>query len=81
MTLSGFKLQKASAGYPRNMSSEYSRLYKIGVSSGREDLILRRLKARIDAYNRKDKEAVARGRDERTKWLLTNREVKDIHQK
>jgi hypothetical protein len=63
------------------MSSEYSRSYGIIVSSGREAEVLGRLKARIEAYNRKDQEAVVRGRKERTKWLMTNREATYLHQK
>ena len=53
------------------MSLEYSRITRIAVSSEHEVKIPDQLIARIKEYNQRDYQAIARGKEERKKWLLT----------
>lgn len=62
---------KISVRYLWTMSIDYMRVNRIPVSAEREAQIISQLRARIEEYNRKDYQAVVRGRKERAKWLQT----------
>ena len=57
-----------SVSYLWIMSIDYVRVNRNAVSAEQEALIISRLKAKIEEYNRKDYQAIVRARKERTKW-------------
>ena len=59
------------------MSLNYPRLKRIVVSSDHEVKIPEQLLARIEEYNQRDYQAMARGKEERTKWLLAKSKGKE----
>jgi len=66
-----------SARYPWNMSIDYSQSFRIAVPSDHKVKIPEQLIARIERYNQKDFQAIARGKKEREKWLLTKNKRKE----
>ena len=53
------------------MSSE------LGMPPEEETRLFDQLKARIEEYNQKDRQAVVRAKEERDKWLLIRSKAKD----
>jgi acyl CoA:acetate/3-ketoacid CoA transferase alpha subunit len=52
------------------MAVDYSQITRITVSSEYIGKVPEQLIARIKEHNQKDLEAIARGKEERKKWLL-----------
>ena len=59
------------------MTLNHPRLKRIIVSSDHEVKIPEQLLARIEEYNQRDFQAIARGKEERTKWLLSKRKGRE----
>lgn len=58
------------------MPLNHSLINRIALSSEHEVTIPGQLIARIEEYNKKDYQAIARGKEERAKWLHSKNKIK-----
>ncbi len=58
------------------MSLDYSQLNRYVISEKGMSVVPAQLLAKIEAHNLKDRQAMARAREERIKWLWAKRQAK-----